>query len=759
MMLQKRVIWSLPQRLCGLVAFIICAVIVSFHPAVSAANPETRKLIVVFYPEGTDGSPGTIGADRGIRETFAANSHDYVEIRNEYVDTNQPRDPEVKRLQREYLRRKYADRKVDLVIAVLSSALDFALSQRAEILPGVPIVYCAVDQRELSDRKLPPDVIGGSMRVDFTGTLELALRLHPGTRQVYVVGGSAPFDILWEAEARRMFRLYEDRLEFVYLTRLPMDYVLDRVANLPQKSIIYYLHVFQDGTGKGFVPAEVLGILSRRANAPIYGHSDVYAGGGAVGGRMISLENEGRNAARLGSRILAGEKPETITVPDVTSNSDVFDWRQLQRWGIDEKSLPDDSVVRYKERTFWEEYKWHMLGVLSLCVVEAILIAVLLIQFMKRRRADERFRQVVETASTAMLMVGSDGKIVIANPNAEQLFGYSKGELLGQTVELLVPMRSRDHHPIDRDKFFASPKVRQMGLGRDLFGRRKDGSELPVEIGLSPLHTQRGLFVLASIIDLTERRRAEEGLRTSQRELKLLTGRLLESQEAELRRIARELHDDLNQNLALLAVEMEVLAGSTPESPAQITDYLRELCTRVKELSSTVHDLSHQLHPTKLEQLGLVVAVRGLCNELSQQHGFEVEFTHSPELGLIPHDEALCLYRIVQEALQNIIKHSGSRHASVELSSVANTINLRITDDGIGFDTSSVEDGLGLVSMRERLYLVGGKIVIDSRPSGGTRIEVCIPFTGSADTVHGVSDSHPRVAGRAADELITERTL
>jgi signal transduction histidine kinase len=154
-----------------------------------------------------------------------------------------------------------------------------------------------------------------------------------------------------------------------------------------------------------------------------------------------------------------------------------------------------------------------------------------------------------------------------------------------------------------------------------------------------------------------------------------------------------------------------------------------------------------------------VVAVRGLCNELSQQHGFEVEFTHSPELGLIPHDEALCLYRIVQEALQNIIKHSGSRHASVELSSVANTINLRITDDGIGFDTSSVEDGLGLVSMRERLYLVGGKIVIDSRPSGGTRIEVCIPFTGSADTVHGVSDSHPRVAGRAADELITERTL
>src|SRR5262249_44196570 len=157
-------------------------------------------------------------------------------------------DPEIMRVQREYLRRKYAGRKVDLVITVLSSALDFALEHRAEIFPGVPVLFCAVDEQEVKARKLPADVIGVPIRVDMAATLDLALRLHPDTRRVFVVAGSAPFDAAWTAKAKQMFRPYEDRLEFEYLCGLPMDDLLSRVATLPEQSIIYYLHVFQDGT-------------------------------------------------------------------------------------------------------------------------------------------------------------------------------------------------------------------------------------------------------------------------------------------------------------------------------------------------------------------------------------------------------------------------------------------------------------------------------------------------------------------------------
>src|SRR5205085_10798150 len=135
---------------------------------------------------------------------------------------------------------------------------------------------------------------GVPIRMDLGRTLDLALQFHPDTRRVFVIAGNAPFDREWEAEARRTFRLHEDRWEFVYLTGLPMDELLGRVANLPEQSIIYYLHIHQDGTGQPFFPAEALDRLAARANAPIYGHVDTYVGRGAVGGRVFTFETEGK---------------------------------------------------------------------------------------------------------------------------------------------------------------------------------------------------------------------------------------------------------------------------------------------------------------------------------------------------------------------------------------------------------------------------------------------------------------------------------
>ncbi|MEO2091878.1 MAG: PAS domain-containing sensor histidine kinase, partial [Gemmataceae bacterium] len=317
----------------------------------------------------------------------------------------------------------------------------------------------------------------------------------------------------------------------------------------------------------------------------------------------------------------------------------------------------------------------------------------------------------------------------------EKLFGYRKDELLGQPVELLVPERSRDGHPADRGRFFTAPEVRPMGLGRDLFGRRKGGEEFPVEIGLSPLRTERGLFVLASVIDLTARRRVEDNLRASQRELQRLPGRLLEAQEAERRRIARELHDDLNQSLALLAVEIDALVRKPP-ADGEFAKRLEEVATQVKDLSTAVHDLSHELHPSKLEHIGLVASVRGLCRDVSLAHGLEVTFTHFPDPGAVPLDASLCLYRLVQEALRNVVKHSGCRHASVELTATADAVHLIVEDDGVGFDPGpgGYTGGLGLVSMRERLHLVGGTIAIDSGPGEGTRIDVRVPVSAAGLT-------------------------
>jgi PAS domain S-box-containing protein len=530
--------------------------------------------------------------------------------------------------------------------------------------------------------------------------------------------------------ARRLFRPYEERVEFVYLSGLSMDDLVRRVANLPNQSIVQYLHIFQDGAGKTFIPAEALKILAARVNAPIYGHVGSYIGYGAVGGRAVSFELEGQHAARLGLRILAGERPETLKVQEVSPNAYLFDGRQLRRWGLAEATLPPGSKVLYREPGLWDLYRWQIVGAVALLVLQTALIGALLAERASRRRADLGFWQVTETAPYGMVMVGRDGCIAMANAQTEQLFGYRKEELIGQPVEVLVPERFRSRHIGHRERFSSSPEVRPMGAGQELFGRRKDGSEFPVEIALSPARPSMRRFVLATIVDMSLRRQAEESLRLSQIELRRLTGRLLLAQEDESRRIARELHDDLGQRLALLSVELEFLRQRSPESPDQLGTRMQELVGHVKQVSSSVHALSHRLHPSKLDQLGLVASLGGLCQELTQGHGLKIEFVDHQMPPTIPSDVAVCLYRIAQEALSNAIKHGGAHHVEVDLGGSATAIALRIVDDGVGFDARLVQHakGLGLISMRERVLHLGGEITIDSRPGGGTELLARIPL-------------------------------
>ncbi len=699
------------MRLQRLVVGLGVMVATGVGTTASAAAPDGRKLVVVFYPNESDRAPGLIQTDHAIRSTFATEAPWRIDIRNEYVDTSRLIDPQFKKAQIDFLHQKYAGRKVNLVMAGLSSALDFVLDHREQLFPGAPVVYIAVDQREIQARRLPPDVKGSPIQMELAKTLEIALRLHPKTRQVYVIAGVSQFDAVWEAEARRALRSYEGKVEVVYLSGLPMAELCRRVATLPENSLIYYLHIFRDGAGSTFVPAEALDLIAEKANAPIYGHVGTYVGRGIVGGRVFDFELAGQHAGRLAIGLLKGEEPASLSIADAGSNSTVFDWRQLQRWGVDEGNLPPGSLVRYRKVSFWDQYKWYAIGIACVGAFQIIMISVLIAQLIKRRRAEERFRRVIETVPTGMLLVNDAGNIALVNSGVEKLFGYGREELIGRPMEWLVPGWSRSLHP-----------------GHEVIARRNDGHDFPLDVTLTPLHTSQGAFTLVSILDLTERRQAEQRALAGQKELRKLTGRLLEAQEAERRRVARELHDDMNQELALLAIEAELLASPVPSDDPALAVNPRILALRIKELSSAVHELSHQLHPSKLELLGLVAAVKHLCKELRERYNLIVEYAYPPELATLPPDVALCLYRIVQESLRNVIRHSGSLHATVELAVKPDTICLIVSDAGCGFDPQTAT-GLGLISMRERLQLVGGEIAIESRPSHGTRIRVCVPLT------------------------------
>jgi PAS domain S-box-containing protein len=223
-------------------------------------------------------------------------------------------------------------------------------------------------------------------------------------------------------------------------------------------------------------------------------------------------------------------------------------------------------------------------------------------------------------------------------------------------------------------------------------------------------------------LDITTRKQAEEAAHN-------LSGRLIYAQEAERMRLARDLHDDLSQSLALLSIELEMFGKSQPAERGP----MEKFSAQVKRLSSEVHRLSHELHPAKLEQLGLVAALRGFCKEFAVGREMAIEFADRSVPRAVPEATALCLYRIAQEALHNVVKHSGGTAARVELTMEGSELRLAIADDGIGFDPQRMRanGSLGLVSMGERARFVHGLLSVESRAGKGTRVEVRVPIAAA----------------------------
>jgi PAS domain S-box-containing protein len=359
----------------------------------------------------------------------------------------------------------------------------------------------------------------------------------------------------------------------------------------------------------------------------------------------------------------------------------------------------------------------------------------------ERKQAEERFRLVVEAAPSGMVIVDQQGKMVLVNTRTEELFGYQRKDLLGQQVEILVPELSRNSHETLRTDFFAHAQVRQMGAGRELHGLRKDGSWFPVEIGLNPIDTGSGMWVLASVLDTSERRRAERALRESRQDLRALAGRLFRAQEEERKRIARELHDDLSQSVALLAFDTSSLALSPPPSAEDMKKALCKLQSRIADLSTDIRQIAHQLHPSILEDLGLAAALRELCEEFSARETTPVVFEQEALQDVLPVEIASCLYRVAQEALHNIQKHARASHIWLTVSGNPESVHLSIQDDGVGFASESGTSGhgLGIISMKERVRLVQGEFSIHSQPGQGTKVTVSVPLPGRRNEVHAVT--------------------
>ncbi len=564
---------------------------------------DRQKQVLVLYSTRRDAQIAVVG-DRELPillEKGLSRDFDYY---SEFIDSGRFSQPDYQSAFRDFLRVKYNGRHFDLVIPMDDMSLAFADAYRPDLFTGTPFVFFV--NRIPAVR--PDNSTGITAELDFARTIELASKLQPALRHLFVihgVGGGATVNL-----ARSQLKAFESRYDVTYLAGLPTSDLESRLASLPANSMVYYLSVDRDGANRNFHPLEYLDRVTTASSAPVYCWVDSAMGRGIVGGSLKDQLAQTHAVAALALRVLQGEPVANIPIAKVDLNVDQVDWRQLRRWGISESQVPLTTVVKFREPSVWDRYKGYIFATLAVLLAQTILIAGLLVQRARRRQAEEHLR--------------------------------------GSQAEL--------------QKSYA--RIRDLGA------------------------------------------------------------RLLDAQEGERARIARELHDDVSQQMALLEIDLELLGRKVQRDDDELAD---EALRRARGVAKSVHDLSHRLHPAKLRLIGLVPALNGLQREMSQPD-LEITFTPDNVPSSLPADVTLCVFRVVQEALQNAIKYSRARHVWVHLAGGPAGLTLSIADDGVGFEVEKAwGKGLGLISIGERLEAIGGAFQVRSTPGAGTRLEVTIP--------------------------------
>jgi PAS domain S-box-containing protein len=687
--------------------------------------PEKNVLILESFTVG-DRAEAVEHLESSLRSHVAAPVNFHIE----YLESLRFRNPAYEDGAVDTLRRDYGGHKLDLVVADFYPALRFAIKHRSEIFPGVPIVYVGVSAIRIQGEDLGPGVTGISTINYIHGTLDLALRLHPGTRNVVVVAGDSDFERYWVGKTDEEIRLHADELQEIDLVGLSASELHERILMLPPHTVVLFEMLPSASSQPAVGTYDLLEEIAR--HAPTYCPANYCLGHGVVGGSYVDAVDVGKRAGEIGARLIAGEKAESIPAVTETSEVPYVDWRQLQRWHISEASLPSGTVVRYRQPSVWDLYWKFILAAAAVILLQALLIVGLLWQRLRKRKLEaalreneERLRVMADAAPSLIWTSDTHGNLTYQNEERLDFSTLAAGTALGEKWKRYI-------HPEDLQGVLeanARAYETRAGFSKEYRLRRRDGVYRWMFDLAVPRLSPEGTFLgfIGSAIDVTDQKLAQDALEK-------LSGKLIEAQEKERSRIARELHDDICQRLAVLSLELDRANSASDFSNSRRNARFMEIRQHCAEIASDVQALSHELHSSKLDYLGLVAATRSFCAEFSKLKNVSVTFSDEGVPYPLPKDVSLCLFRVTQEALHNALKHSGSKDFTVSLRGTPEQVRLEVKDGGAGFDTEAAtqRQGLGLVSMHERVHLVKGVFHIESRPGQGTAVVASVPLRGDA---------------------------
>lgn len=385
----------LPLVLRSLLLFLCLGFPPGKLSASESAETTARRILIVYENESTLFAVTEVAS--GLREAFKDDSHTLIEYYSEYLDSVRFQGADHLARQAQYVAAKYEDVPLDVVLAVGPGALRFMLEHRSEIAPGVPVVFGAVTDATVRSTALPPDVWGVVSRFDPAGTVSLARRLQPSADRIVVMTGSSDFDRQWQSRTRQELSDRHEGLNAEYVSGLTLDGFKNAARQLSSDTILLILTIFQDASGRTFVPRDAAADIAAVSAAPSYGVYSSFVGNGVVGGFVETFKGIGTDMAVLAKRIVAGTPPEERYV--ATTGRPVVDWRQLVRWGIDSDRLPAGAQIEFHAPTAWEQYRLQILAILGIIILQSATIAALVLLDRRRRTVQaELVRERLELA-------------------------------------------------------------------------------------------------------------------------------------------------------------------------------------------------------------------------------------------------------------------------------------------------------------------------------------------------------------------------
>jgi PAS domain S-box-containing protein len=654
-------------------------------------------------------------------------------------------------------REKYAGGRFDLIIATLGPSLDFLAKFDRELFSETPVLFVEVDTGMAEDSPLGDRCAVVTGRLDFEGTLGLALGLHPEVRDVFVVSGASSYDRKLEALARRAFPRFTDRVRFHDLCGLAMGELLEKVSKLPERSLLFYVTIYQDGDGKAFLNSRALSLITERASAPLYGASESFVGSGMVGGSVYSFTRLGEQAARSALRLLSGERPEQVVPVEVRADHTVFDWRQLKRWSIHEGRLPRNSVIRHKEFSLWEHYRTQILGIVSVLTLQTVLIWALVSNLRRRRQANRalsesearlqravgEWKTTFDTYPDLIMVLDRDFRVLRANQATLSFFNEVPERVLGRTLNSLVDEwgGSFDGHVLQRSLETGKP------VEEEIHDRKTDAWYL---VSAAPVLDGQGggAGFLYSARDLTGRKRAETEARRRMTELAHVT------RVATMGELAASVAHEINQPLTAIlsnaqaAQRFLAMPGPDLDEIRQILDDIVRDDRRISEVIRRMRALLKN-QPVSCERVRLgevITECIAMVRSAAPLEGLSITAELAREPLILRGDRVQ-----LQQVLFNLMVNAAASMKNTPAPSRKMAISVRSKDDGSvsvsvsdcgsGIDEHNVErlfepfyttkpDGMGMgLSISQTIIKAhGGTMGGFNNPEGGATFFFTLPI-------------------------------